>query len=52
MSTPFDLTIDSGGDQFTVTGDVPRLSWKLSSDESVFELEALVDGSPSPARSA
>ena len=48
MSTPFGLTIDSGGDQFTVTGDVPRLSWKLSSDESVFELEARVDGSPLP----
>ena len=32
MSTPFDLTIDSGGDQFAVTGEVPRLSWKLSSE--------------------
>ena len=47
----FDLTIDSGGDQFTVTGDVPRLSWRLSSDASIFELEARIDGSL-PPRSA
>ena len=52
MSTPFDLTIDSGGDQFAVTGVDPRLSWRLSSDESDFELEARIDGSvlPGPRR--
>ena len=47
MRTPFDLTIDHGGDQFAVTGDRPRLSWKLPFDasaDSVHELEALVDG--------
>ena len=45
--TPFDLTIDSGGDQFIVTGGTPRLSWKVSSDtpaESLYEIEALIDG--------
>ena len=53
MRTPFDLRIDHGGDQFAVTGDRPRLSWKLPSDasaDSVHELEALVDGESLPSR--
>ena len=45
MSAPFDLRIDSGGDQFAVAGGAPRLSWKFASDESTFELEARIDGS-------
>src|SRR6188472_382525 len=45
MSAPFDLRIDSGGDQFAVAGGAPRLSWKFASDESIFELEARIDGS-------
>ncbi|AZS38181.1 hypothetical protein CVS47_02832 [Microbacterium lemovicicum] len=51
MRTPFDLTIDHGGDQFAVSGDRPRLSWKPSSDaraDAVYELEADVDGTPLP----
>ena len=31
-AVPYDLTVDSGGDQFTVTGPTPRLSWKISAD--------------------
>ncbi|WP_228479432.1 family 78 glycoside hydrolase catalytic domain [Microbacterium atlanticum] len=44
-NAPFGLSVDSGGDQFAVTGDRPRLSWKNpidSSDRSV--VEATVDG--------
>src|SRR3954470_11893241 len=51
MSTPFDLAIDSGGDEFAVSGDGPRLSWKLASGataEAAYEVDALVDGSPLP----
>ncbi|MDR7159858.1 family 78 glycoside hydrolase catalytic domain [Arthrobacter sp. BE255] len=45
---PYDLTVDSGGDQFPVTGPAPRLSWKPASDGSTreFELQAIVDGAP------
>jgi alpha-L-rhamnosidase len=49
MRSPFDLTVDSGGDQFAVTGSSPRLSWKPGPDaaaDRVHELEAHVDGSP------
>lgn len=43
---PYALTVDSGGDQFPVTGPVPKLSWKPALDGAApeFELEALVDG--------
>ena len=54
MHAPFALTADSGGDQFTVTGAVPRLSWKFSPDartEVRHELEALIDGVPAGAAS-
>ncbi|MCQ6270644.1 glycoside hydrolase family 78 protein [Pseudarthrobacter sp. R1] len=40
---PYDLTVDSGGDQFPVAGPAPRLSWK-STAGAEFELEALIDG--------
>jgi alpha-L-rhamnosidase len=45
---PYDLTVDSGGDQFPVTGSAPRLSWKPAIDGATqeFELEAFVDGAP------
>ncbi|WP_240720918.1 alpha-L-rhamnosidase [Pseudarthrobacter sp. NamE2] len=45
---PYDLTVDSGGDQFPVTGSAPRLSWKPASDSAgpEYELEALIDGAP------
>ncbi|MET0782499.1 MAG: family 78 glycoside hydrolase catalytic domain, partial [Microbacterium sp.] len=52
MRSPFDLTVDSGGDQFPVTGRAPRLSWKISPDaptDARHELEARVDGSSVPA---
>src|SRR5690242_12075074 len=45
--SPYDLRIDSGGDQFAVSGATPRLSWKLppgSARQTGFELEAAVDG--------
>lgn len=44
---PFDLMIDSGGDQFIVSGPAPRLSWKPSARAGVpdtYELSAEVDG--------
>lgn len=45
---PSGLTIDSGGDQFPVSGPAPRLSWKPAADAASlpehWELEALVDG--------
>ena len=47
MHAPFALTTDSGGDQFTVTGATPRLSWKVSPSapaDALHELEARVDG--------
>lgn len=53
LRSPVDLTVDSGGDQFLVTGGSPRLSWKISPDapaDSLHELEARIDGSALPAR--
>lgn len=50
---PFGLTVDSGGDQFPVTGPAPRLSWKVSAGipAKAFELEATVDGVAQPLAS-
>lgn len=47
---PFGLTVDSGGDQFPVTGPAPRLSWKVNAGVSAaaYELEATVDGVAQP----
>ncbi|ASN20044.1 family 78 glycoside hydrolase catalytic domain [Arthrobacter sp. YN] len=44
--TPYDLSTDSGGDQFPVTGSAPRLSWKVGADAvaPAYELEATIDG--------
>jgi alpha-L-rhamnosidase len=49
LRPPFDLAVDSGGDQFPVTGSRPRLSWKTPAGvltDAAHELEARVDGSP------
>ena len=46
---PDRLRIDSGGDQFTVSGRSPRLSWRLPptfTGCTAYELEALVDDVP------
>ncbi|WP_410793266.1 family 78 glycoside hydrolase catalytic domain [Kribbella sp. C-35] len=46
---PDRLRIDSGGDQFTVSGPSPRLAWRLPrtvTGQSAYELEATVDGTP------
>lgn len=46
-STPFDLRIDSGGDDFTVSEATPRLSFTVPVEAETsngFELEAIVDG--------
>ena len=46
---PDRLRIDSGGDQFTVSGPSPRLSWRLPSTftgYAAYELEATVDEVP------
>ncbi|MGO4587527.1 family 78 glycoside hydrolase catalytic domain [Paenarthrobacter sp. 2TAF44] len=47
---PYDLIVDSGGDQFPVTRPSPRLSWKIPADvaASAYELEATVDGVAQP----
>lgn len=45
---PYDLTVDSGGDQFPVTGPAPRLSWKPGSEATAFEIEAVVEDVPQP----
>jgi alpha-L-rhamnosidase len=45
--SPYDLRIDSGGDQFPVSGPVPRLSWKLPrewSRQDGYDLQVRVDG--------
>ncbi|MBD7994845.1 family 78 glycoside hydrolase catalytic domain [Arthrobacter sp. Sa2CUA1] len=48
--TPYDLAVDSGGDQFPVTGSAPRLSWKTPEDSPAgYELEATIDGVLQPA---
>ncbi|TCC06255.1 alpha-L-rhamnosidase [Kribbella soli] len=47
--SPDRLRIDSGGDQFTVSGPSPRLSWRVPrafAGQSAYELEAAVDGAP------
>ncbi|WP_037697468.1 family 78 glycoside hydrolase catalytic domain [Streptomyces scabiei] len=53
---PYDLRIDSGGDQFAVSGPTPRLSWRPSRSgtglPSAHELECAVDGEPQPAVTA
>ncbi|MFJ7995698.1 family 78 glycoside hydrolase catalytic domain [Streptomyces sp. NPDC096310] len=46
-NAPYDLRIDSGGDQFAVSGPAPRLSWKPPSNAGRaerYELECTVDG--------
>lgn len=44
---PYALTAESGGDEFTVTTAVPRLSWKSPADAAVsWLLEAVIDGGP------
>ncbi|QLH19526.1 family 78 glycoside hydrolase catalytic domain [Streptomyces sp. Rer75] len=51
-NAPYDLRIDSGGDQFAVSGPAPRLSWKPPSDAGCpagYELECTVDGEAQPA---
>ena len=47
---PYDLTVDSGGDQFPVTGPSPRLSWKIPANAvvSAYDVEATVDGVAQP----
>ncbi|VXB44506.1 Alpha-L-rhamnosidase [Arthrobacter sp. 9V] len=47
---PYHLTVDSGGDQFPVTGPSPRLSWKIPADAvaTAYEVEATVDGVAQP----
>lgn len=42
-TAPYDLTVDSGGDEFVVTGARPRLSWKDPSAATRYTLEATVD---------
>jgi alpha-L-rhamnosidase len=47
------LQVDSGGDQFPVTGPTPRLSWTLPASVGPITgtlLEAEVDGKPLPSR--
>ncbi|WP_329224256.1 family 78 glycoside hydrolase catalytic domain [Streptomyces canus] len=51
-NAPYDLRIDSGGDQFTVSGPAPRLSWKPPSDAggpTGYELQCTIDGHAQPA---
>lgn len=46
---PYDLAVDSGGDQLPVTGPTPRLSWKTPVDTTApYELEAAIDGALQP----
>ncbi|YCK81318.1 glycoside hydrolase family 78 protein [Arthrobacter sp. D3-18] len=51
---PFGLAVDSGGDQFPVTGPAPRLSWKIAPGISAvaYQLEATVDGVAQPLATA
>ncbi|WP_227468078.1 family 78 glycoside hydrolase catalytic domain [Microbacterium sp. YJN-G] len=46
-SAPYALTVDSGGDDFVVTGPTPRLSWKAAGENDRFEIESSVDGGES-----
>lgn len=51
-NAPYDLRIDSGGDEFAVSGPAPRLSWRPPSDAgrpAEYELECTVGGVPQPA---
>ena len=46
-AAPYDLRIDSGGDDFTVSEATPRLSFTVPVEAETsngFELEAIVDG--------
>lgn len=45
-AAPHDLSVDSGGDQFPVTGSAPRLSWKVQAQAVTgdYELQATIDG--------
>ncbi|GFJ87622.1 family 78 glycoside hydrolase catalytic domain [Phytohabitans rumicis] len=48
MSTPYDLRIASGGDQFPVAGQRPSLSWKLPPawiGQDGYDLQLRIDGS-------
>lgn len=46
---PYHLAVDSGGEQFPVTGPAPRLSWKTPVDTTApYELEAAIDGALQP----
>ncbi|MER5794263.1 family 78 glycoside hydrolase catalytic domain [Streptomyces sp. NPDC001980] len=50
-NAPYDLGIDSGGDDFPVSGPTPRLSWKPPSDAArpvAYEVECTVDGEARP----
>ncbi|MFC8519369.1 family 78 glycoside hydrolase catalytic domain [Streptomyces sp. NPDC057257] len=50
-NAPHDLGIDSGGDDFPVSGPAPRLSWKPPSDAArpvSYEVECTVDGEARP----
>jgi alpha-L-rhamnosidase len=48
-AVPYDLAVDSGGDQFPVTGPAPRLSWKTpAATTAPYELESTIDGVPQP----
>ncbi|MFJ9173985.1 family 78 glycoside hydrolase catalytic domain [Streptomyces sp. NPDC102360] len=54
-NAPYDLHIDSGGDQFTVSGSAPRLSWKPPLEAhhpTDYVLECLVDGEAQPTATA
>ena len=49
--TPYDLGIDSGGNDFPVSGPTPRLSWKPPSDAAhpvAYEVQCTVDGEAHP----
>ncbi|WP_037805050.1 family 78 glycoside hydrolase catalytic domain [Streptomyces sp. NRRL F-5135] len=51
-NAPYDLRVDSGGDQFAVSGPTPRLSWKPPSGMARpggYELRLTVDGEARPA---
>lgn len=51
-TAPYDLRIDSGGDEFTVSEGAPRLSFTVpmgAGAETGFELEAIVDGERQPS---
>lgn len=46
MTAPYDLMIDSGGDQFPVASETPRLAWKSVAGDGrrAHEIEATIDG--------